>query len=237
MKIIDIHHPDTFELALEAIQQRPIIVQLPTVFVLMAAPTTKGAAQLNQTKHRLPGKNYGTAIGSLPKFIAQALPESLPEAFTQPEDFVKMTGTFIRVQFRNHRFQSTTVLNGTHQGLLLDGIYAALFKAMERSFATAAPDALWDYHNYNAPLCTSCNISGDPAGSITDLPRAMHFAKEQGIPLFIQGEPAPQELGSYPIFGYEKHRVTIHREGPNLAYFKEKIPLHLRSWERTEHLR
>ena len=234
MKIIDIHHPDTFDVAIEAIHQGPIIVQLPTVFVLMAAPTSKGAAQLNEAKKRLPGKNYGTAIGSLPDFVAQAIPGSLPEGFSSPDDFVKMTGTFIRVQFRDKNFQSPTVLNGTHQGLLLEGVYAELFKAIEHSFAGSAPDKIWDYNNYSAPLCTSCNVSGDPEGSITTLDKALHFAREKKIPFFIKGHPSPGALGSYPIFGYERHQVAIHREGPHLNAFKEKIPLHLRAWEAVE---
>lgn len=54
MKIIDIHHPDTFDLAIEAIHQSPIIVQLSTVFLLLAAPTLKGAVQLNEAKKILP---------------------------------------------------------------------------------------------------------------------------------------------------------------------------------------
>lgn len=234
MKTIDIHHPDTFDLAIEAIHQSPIIVQLPTVFVLLAAPTSKGAAQLNETKTRLPGKNYGTAIGSLSEFVAQAMPASLPEAFSSPDDFVKMTGTFIRVQFRDKNFHSATLSNGTHQGVLLDGIYAELFKAIEHSFASFAPDKIWDYRNYSAPLCTSCNVSGDPEGSITALDKALHFAKEKRIPFFIKGPASSHELGSYPIFGYEKHQVSIHRAGPHLNAFKEKIPLYLRSWEAIE---
>ena len=234
MKIIDIHHPDTFDVAIEAIHQHPIIVQLPTVFVLLAAPTSKGAAQLNEAKKRLPGKNYGTAIGSLSEFIAQAMPASLPEEFRSADDFVKMSGTFIRVQFREKSFQSATLLNGTHQGLLLDGVYAELFKAIEHSFVSAAPDKIWDYNNYSAPLCTSCNVSGDPQGSITELDKALHFAREKRIPFFIKGYPSSHELGSYPIFGYERHQVAIHREGPHLNKFKEKIPPYLRAWETVE---
>ena len=50
MKIIDIHHPDTFD----AIHQNLIIVQLSTIFVLLAAPTSKGTVQLNEAKKILP---------------------------------------------------------------------------------------------------------------------------------------------------------------------------------------
>ncbi len=234
MKIIDIHHPETFDIAIEAIHRQPIIVQLPTVFVLLAAPTTRGAAQLNEVKKRLPGKNYGTAIGSIEKFLKQARPESLPDAFKTPEDFLTMTGTFIRLQCRAGSFQSPTMYHGTHQGLLLAGVYAELFKAVERSFESYPPDKIWDYQNYAAPLCTSCNVSGDPEGSITEFEKAFQFGKQKNIALFIKGERSSQELGSYPIFGYEKHQVSIHREGPGLQAFKEKIPSHLRAWEAKE---
>ena len=50
MKIIDTHHPDTFD----AIYQSPVIVQLSTVFVLLAAPTSKRTVQLNEAKKILP---------------------------------------------------------------------------------------------------------------------------------------------------------------------------------------
>ena len=230
MKIVSISEKSTIELAIREIHQHPILVQLPTVFVLLAAPTSKGVQQLDNSKTRLPGKNYGTAIGSLNNFLAQARQDYLPNPFTSADQYASLVGTFIRLPFRDDAFQSKTIKNGTHQGLLLTGIYLSLFKQIEASFASYSPDEIWNYSNYCAPLCTSCNVSGDPDGSIVQYDKALSFAKARGISLFITADKPSSEKGSYPILGFEKDKVRIHREGPGLDSFKAKIPVHLRSW-------
>lgn len=230
MTILSINDPAALDLATEAIHQRPILVQFPSVFVLLAAPTSKGAHQLDATKSRLSGKNYGTAIGCLNRFIAQARPDTLPDEFTRCEHFAALTGSFIRLQVDQETFQSKTIRNGTHQGLLLDGIYSSLFRRMEESFDTTSPECMWNHRKYTAPLCTSCNLSGDPEGSITEYDKAFAFAKTRHIQLFLTASQQSGEKGSYPILGFESDRVRIHREGPGLDTFKEKIPTRLRSW-------
>jgi hypothetical protein len=230
MKRLDIHHADAIALAVDAIHAEPVIVQLPTVFVLLAAPTTWGAAQLDRSKTRLAGKNYGTAIGSLERFLAQADPSQLPAGFTKVADFARMTGTFIRLRWRSADFQSPAIRRGTHQGLLLDGIYRELFTRIESSFADAPPDAMWGGRNYAAPLCTSCNVSGDADGSIVDLDRALAFARRRGVRLMLTSTEVAAERGSYPIFGYERQRVAVYRDGPGLERFKRQIPEALRAW-------
>jgi hypothetical protein len=231
MKRLDIGHPEALDVAVEAIRRQPIIVQMPAVFVLLAAPTSAGAAALNASKTRLAGKNYGTAIGSLERFLAQADARELPPQFSRPADFARMTGTFIRVRFRAPSFQSETVRAGTHQGLLVDGPHRELFRRVEAAFADAPPDPLWGFHNYAAPLCTSCNVSGDPDGSIVELERALAFARLRDVPLMLTTTETPAEKGSYPIFGYERERVSIWRDGPRLEHFKQQIPRPLRAWE------
>ncbi|MCX6218441.1 hypothetical protein [Spirosoma sp.] len=233
MTILPISDPATLDLATDVIHQRPILVQFPSVFVLLAAPTSKGASQLDATKERLSGKNYGTAIGSLEQFITQAQPGTLPHEFTRCEHFTALTGSFIRLQFDQETFQSKTIRNGTHQGLLLDGIYGRMFRRIEESFAASSSEGMWNHRDYCAPLCTSCNLSGDPEGSITDYDKAYCFAKTRGIDLFITATQLTGEKGSYPIFGFESGKVTIHREGPGLDAFKGRIPPRLRSWEQT----
>ena len=230
MKITSINHPATAELAIREIHQRPILVQFPTVFALLAAPTSKGVRQLDESKIRLGGKNYGTAIGSLDNFVAQARPDHLPDDFRSVEHYAKLAGSFIRLPFRDSAFQSKTIKNGTHQGLLLTGVFSNLFQQIEASFATYSPDEIWNYSNYCAPLCTSCNISGDPDGSIVQFDKALNFARSLGIKLFITADKTATEKGSYPILGFEKQRVSIHRDGPGLDTFKTKIPAPLRTW-------
>jgi len=230
MKLIDIRAHDAIDLAVQAVHHAPIIVQLPTVFVLLAAPTERGALQLDACKTRLAGKNYGTAIGSLELFLAQADAAHLPPQFNAPAHFAAMTGSFIRVRFRGTDFQSATIRGGTHQGVLLDGLHRELFRRIEASFLPGPPDPVWGHHNYCAPLCTSCNVSGDPEGSIVTLDKALAFARLRNVELLITCPETASQLGSYPIFGYERDKVTVHREGPYLDDFKRRIPVSLKTW-------
>lgn len=163
-------------------------------------------------------------------FLAQAKTDCLPGDFASADNYAALAGAFFRLQFRGACFQSKAIRNGTHQGLLLTGAFRTLFKAIEDSFAGCSPDVIWNYRNYCAPLCTSCNISGDPDGSIVQFDKAMEFAKTRGINLFITSDKPSVEKGSHPILGIEKERIRIHREGPGLERFKEKIPVPLRSW-------
>ncbi|SOD99127.1 hypothetical protein [Spirosoma fluviale] len=230
MTILPFSDPAALALAIQAIYQGPILVQLPRVFALLAAPTCRGARQLDDTKVRLPGKHYGTAIGSLAKFVAQAQAECLPAAFNRCEQFRALTGSFIRLPFHSATVQSTTLLNGTHQGLLLDEEWRALFEGLESCFETNAAEPMWNHRNYCAPLCTSCNLSGHAEGSITEYEKAYQFGKARGLRLFLTAEAAAGEQGSYPVLGIESHQVCIHREGPGLWRLKEAIPMALRSW-------
>lgn len=230
MKLVDIRDRDAMALAVDELHRMPIIVQLPTVFVLLAAPTQRGAQALNDTKTRLTGKNYGTAIGSLELFLAHADAAQLPVDFNAPSQFARMAGSFIRLRFRDAGFQSETIRDGTHQGLLLEGIHRDLFRRIEASFVGGPPERMWGHHNYAAPLCTSCNVSGDADGSIVALDKALAFGRQRGIRLMLTCPDSAAELGSYPILGYTRDKVSVHREGPGLAEFKRRVPGHLRGW-------
>jgi hypothetical protein len=230
VKLVDVRDRDAFALAVEELHRAPIVVQLPTVFVLLAAPTLRGAQALDATKSRLPGKNYGTAIGSLELFLAQADASQLPAGFNAPAQFARMAGSFIRLRFRSPDFQSATIRDGTHQGLLLEGTHRELFRRIEASFVGGPPDPLWGHHNYSAPLCTSCNISGDAGGSIVALDKALAFGRQRGVRLMLSCPDSAAELGSYPILGYTRDQVQVHRDGPGLGEFKHRIPGPLRGW-------
>jgi tRNA A37 threonylcarbamoyladenosine synthetase subunit TsaC/SUA5/YrdC len=229
VRLIHIAQPGAIALAAAAIHHHPILVQLPTVFALLAAPTARGAQQLDDCKMRLKDKHYGTAIGSLHKFLAQAQPGSLPEKFNTAAHFRCMEGAFIRLRFRDEGFSSAVIRNGTHQGLLLSGPSRKLFMEIESSFEHYPPDDIWNGHNYRAPLCTSCNLSGHPEGSIVSQDKALAFARQRNIP-FIITQTAAEEKGSYPIFGFSCEGVNLHRQGPGIERFMEKIPAHLRRW-------
>ena len=142
-----------------------------------------------------------------------------------------MTGAFLRVRFREPSFDSSTVRAGTHQGVLLGGIHRALFRHMEEAFLDLPADPIWAGRNYCAPLCTSANESGHADGSIVDLDKALAFAEANGIGLVLTTRQAAAERGSYPIFGFTRDRVSVHREGPALARFKARVPARRRAWE------
>lgn len=227
--LIDLNTPAAMAMVVRTVRQHPVLIQLPSVFALMAAPTAAGARQLDECKMRLEGKNYGTAIGSLQHFLAQARQGALPEGFNTPEQFLQMEGAFIRLQFRHRHFQSAVIRDGQHQGLLLGGQFRRLFTQVERSFAQEAQDVIWGGNNYTAPLITSCNISGHPGGSITSLGKAIEFARERGLPFIVTTGQAAQEKGSYPVLGFDRQGVRVHREGPGLAHFLQQIPAGLRN--------
>ncbi|MFD2888172.1 hypothetical protein [Chitinophaga cymbidii] len=231
VRLIDITQPSAIALATAAVRHHPVLVQLPTVFALLAAPTSEGARQLDNCKMRLAGKNYGTAIGSLHKFLAQAQPASLPASFNTARHFSNMEGAFIRLQFRQRHCQSQTLRNGTHQGLLLSGAFRELFISIENAFEDYPSDDMWSGNNYGAPLCTSCNISGDPGGSIVSLDKAMEFARQRKIPFIITTKNAACEKGSYPIFGFSHEGVHLHRRGPGMERFAGRIPASLQRWQ------
>lgn len=48
--------------------------------------------------------------------------------------------------------------------------------------------------------------------------------------LLLTCEDSAEERGSYPIFGYTAQGVQVHREGPGLAAFQQRIPADLRRW-------
>ncbi|AWO00357.1 hypothetical protein DLD77_00860 [Chitinophaga alhagiae] len=228
--LIDMNTPAAMAMVTRTVHQHPVLIQLPTVFALMAAPTAEGARQLDNCKMRLEGKNYGTAIGSLQHFLAQARPGALPCDFHTAEQFRNMEGAFIRLQFRHRHFQSAVIRNGQHQGLLLNGPFRRLFMQVERSFDHYPQDAIWGGNNYTALLITSCNISGHPGGSITSLNGAVAFARERGIPFIVTTQQTAEEKGSYPVLGFEREAVRVHREGPGLARFLQQIPAGLKNW-------
>jgi tRNA A37 threonylcarbamoyladenosine synthetase subunit TsaC/SUA5/YrdC len=227
MRVLHISEPGVAEAAVEAIRRAAILVQLPTVFVLLAPATREGAGWLDRTKRRLPQKNYGTAIGNLDRFAAMVTPGSRPPELETSSGLATLTGAFIRCRIADAEYNSAMVRNGTHQGVLLDGPHRELFAAIEAGLADMSDPGILAGHGYTAPLCTSCNISGDPLGSITEWDRAHRFALDRGVPLIVRGEAATGQAGSYPIFAIERDRVTIEREGPRMEEIKAALPTRL----------
>ena len=227
MRVMHMSESAAAEAAVEAIRRDAILVQLPTVYVLLAPATREGVGWLDRSKRRLPNKNYGTAIGSLERFAAMVSPGTRPPELETAGGLTILTGAFIRCRIAPANYNSALVRHGTHQGVLLDGPCRELFRAIEDGLADMSDPELLAGHTYTAPLCTSCNISGDPLGSITEWERARQFAHDRDVSLVIRGEPAAGQAGSYPIFQIERDRLTIQREGPRMDEIRAALPARL----------
>lgn len=227
MREIHVSDRGVAEAVLEALAHDVVMVQMPTVFVLLAPPTSRGVSWLDRTKSRLPAKNYGTALGDLQRFFAMARPGTLPAELASVEGFQLLTGAFIRITVAPEWFDSPMVRAGTHQGLLLEGPHRELFKAVEAGLADAAEPSIIGGHTFTAPLCTSANMSGHPDGSITSWERAYEFARDRRVPLVVRCEPTPGVLGSYPILWLQRERVRIARHGPGLEELTAALPARL----------
>jgi tRNA A37 threonylcarbamoyladenosine synthetase subunit TsaC/SUA5/YrdC len=227
MRVMHMAEPNVAKAAVEAMRRDAILVQLPAVFVLLAPATRDGVRWLDRTKRRLPDKTYGTAIGDLDRFAAMVSPGTCPPELESTKGLTMLTGAFIRFRVAPATYASALVRHGTHQGVLLDGLYREFFAEIEAGLAdTSEPDLLAG-HTYTAPLCTSCNMSGDPLGSITEWERAYRFAIDRDVQLVIRGETAVGQAGSYPIFAIERDRITIPREGPRMEAIKAALPRRL----------
>jgi tRNA A37 threonylcarbamoyladenosine synthetase subunit TsaC/SUA5/YrdC len=227
MREIYISDPGTANAVIDTLRHDIVMVQMPTVFVLLAPPNSDGVERLNRIKVRLPNKNYGTALGDLASFYAMALPGTLPPELDSVEGLKVLSGAFIRITVAPETFNSAMVRNGTAQGLLLEGPHRELFKTVEASFADVVEPSMVSGHSFAAPLCTSANISGHPDGSIVSWERAYAFGLERNIPLVVRCEPEPGLVGSYPIFWLQQNRVRIERNGPRLEELKAALPARL----------
>ena len=224
MRILHIADPAAAGAAVDAIRRDAILVQLPTVFVLLAPATRDGVAWLDRSKRHLPYKTYGTAIGDLDRFAAMIAPGTRPPELETTTALTSLTGAFIRCRTAPSDYQSPLIRHGTHQGVLLDGPHRDLFRTIEAGLAHMSDPTILGGHIYTAPLCTSCNISGHPLGSITDWDRALQYAQDRAVPLVIRSDPTPGQPGSYPIFALERERITIQREGPRMDEIRAALP-------------
>jgi tRNA A37 threonylcarbamoyladenosine synthetase subunit TsaC/SUA5/YrdC len=227
MREVHISDPDTVNAVIDTLRHDVVMLQMPTVFVLLAPPNSDGVERLDRTKIRLPNKNYGTALGDLESFYAMALPGTLPPELDSVERMKVLSGAFIRITVVPSNFNSAMVRNGTVQGLLLEGPHRELFKAVEASFKDMVEPSLVGGHRFAAPLCTSANISGHPDGSIVSWNQAYAFGVERNIPLVVRCESEEGLVGSYPIFWLQRDRVRIERDGPRMEELKAALPARL----------
>ena len=224
MKRIHIEEPGAIETVIEWVRHEAVMLQLPSVYSLAAAPTARGVEQLNLLKNRLSGKNYGTVMGRVDRFLGQAQTDAMPKYFREFDRLEELDGAFVRTAFASNDFNSAVIRNGTHQSLILDGIHRKLFVQAEENLSDMMDLDLWGGCEMTSLICTSANLSGDPLGSITDRKRAEAFALERGIGLFVTCEQDTNSAGSYPIFEFSGNEVSVQRDGPGLDRLMTRIP-------------
>lgn len=231
-QILDIEDVTAVDAAITYMRHQAVIVQLPTVFALFAAPNQDGVAMIDAAKDRKPGKNYGTTAGNIEHFFGMSSNTSaLTKAVRQAETghhsrkalLGRISGSFLRIKIGPASLETATVRGGTHQSLLLDGVHGRFFEALEHRFTSLADPSLYGGHAFAAPICSSCNISGDPDGSITSFDRAHDFAVRRAIPLVIRSRVGSSELGSFPVFELLDRSVIVHRNGPRVHELKAQL--------------
>ena len=215
-RCLDIASPGTAGAVIDQLRFAPVLLVLPPVYALIAAPTARGVAGLDRMKMRLPGKNYGTAVGDLAHFWNLVDPSSIPTDFHGPTELENTHDVFFRCSVSQPKTQTSVIRDGTHQTLILGGAYRRLISEIEAAFARDAEPGLFAGHRFSAPLITSCNISGDPLGSITDESRGREFIRDRGVGLWVRGSDPSSETGSYPIIELENKGLSIRREGGSI---------------------
>jgi tRNA A37 threonylcarbamoyladenosine synthetase subunit TsaC/SUA5/YrdC len=208
-------------------RENPVfMLEMPTVYALVAPSTIAGVRAMNNAKRRLPGKVYGSVIGSFSNFLKLATFKQVNSIFNGDLSFFScLEGSFIRIPVASKNIDTPSINRGTHQGLLLSqGPLRTLFENIEKLSHRQDTSAIFPMANYHAPLCTSANISGDPRGSITDIKQARIFADYANIDLIVRTNHEEQEKGSYPILSFEGNKISVERQGPGLQRILSGLP-------------
>ena len=222
----------------------PIVVQLPTVFAIVAPATHAGARLLDRCKDRLPGKYYSVLIGNLAQYLRLSpdapLSQYLLDA-ARPDRlhaFARdLENTFLRTQISANTCASQTICEGRVQGLILGGLLEEKMRLMEALTQGLNGKLFGSEHgHYCAPIASSCNMSGDPAGSIDDFGRALDFAKRRGVGLVLTNASGTGG-GSNPIFGIAGTALETLREGPGGSKKRRLLERWLRraDFDRLQH--
>ena len=93
MKRIHIEEPGALETIIDWVRHEAVMLQLPSVYTLVAAPTAQGVSQLNLLKNRLSGKNYGTVMGKTDGFLRNARAGAMPRHFSEFDRLEELQGS------------------------------------------------------------------------------------------------------------------------------------------------
>jgi len=200
-----------------------VLFEFRNVFGLLATNSLLGVEALNKTKNRLSGKFYGSFSGDLNRF-SELIDD---EKINNLELLNNFVGSFIRVPVKAINKFNPVVNNGLHQTLIEDLPVRKKIAEFETEYLKIKKTSDFFAFNFQAPLCTSANESGDPNGGITNKEIALEFGKIKGIPLFVHTDLISDGLGSYPIFSLLDDKITTHRDGAETQNVLKKIQKYL----------
>ena len=190
------------------------------VYGLMALNSIQGALALDRVKSRLPGKYYGSFLGDFNSFFQVTHP-------CKVEDCKKMIslfeGSFLRVPVYCKKNETYVIHEGQHQFLIeTESTREVIFK-LEIELKKRFPNSDFFVSNYQSPLCTSANESGDLSGGIQDREEALEFAFKKKIALFVHTGLHQKDSGSYPVFTMLNNQIQIVRNGPHDEEISRKV--------------
>ncbi len=189
------------------------IFEFSGVYGLIAANTVEGVNGINNVKNRLPNKFYSSIFGT-DTILKNANNSKLFDLKNQLLEIFE--GSFLRFEIEKPTTTNPLICNGTHQVLIKRPSYRDLFNNLEIELCKILPPSPYFSYKHYAPICSSANISGDSAGSITSKQKALEFAKNRKIKLFVHSKLNALEQGSYPVFSIDKNlKVKIERKGLN----------------------
>ncbi len=82
MREMHISDPDTVHAVIDTLRHDVVMLQMPTVFTLLAPPNSAGVERLDRAKDLGGRQNYGTVHGDLESFYDGALPPRCPRNST-----------------------------------------------------------------------------------------------------------------------------------------------------------
>lgn len=225
----EIHFTDTNfvdDLVATFLSNFPIaLFEFSGIYGLIAVNSIMGCKALNHTKNRLPNKFYGSFPGddlNLTSVMKDQPKGNLSHFLTHAE------GAILRFPVRGKNIPNEVICNGAHQFLVETEEVRLKIKNLEEKLLKTFPVSDFFEHNYQAPLCTSANESGDANGGILQLKDALDFGKKKNIPLFIHTGLRKELSGSYPVISVEKESVELVRSGPRGEEILEKLQRNLR---------
>ena len=122
------------------------------------------------------------------------------------------------------KLPNLTCHNQTHQVLIEYGKLKNAIEFIEKEYIKSVKTSDFFTTNFQSPIISSLNISGDIHGAITDKKSALDFGSKEKIPLFIHSDCLTIASKSYPIFSYSTGGIlNLERPGMNDAEILNKL--------------